>query len=321
MLHFKHRIFFIIMMKRIMLLHFKTAAKFFFVLVLLLMFNTCKAQTDTTVVDTVSMSNIDSITQPSNNENDSAYEDDDGALIDTTVKHIYDTSQYFFNWKDDFSQPYTKEKFAQRNLIDKDVNQLKSEKDFWYIPEIEKIERRLKTDSAFRDSLEKAANKEFTEQNKSDFTQQTWFRFIIWFIIIGVFLAAIIYFLFQNKISFFSKESASLSQEKAEDNENIFELSYGNLIHKAEAEQNYRFAVRLMFLQTLKLLSETNHIKYQPDYTNLHYLQQMYQSKLYNDFSKITRSYEYVWYGKFEISAEKYATIKNNFLTLQNKIA
>jgi len=42
---------------------------------------------------------------------------------------------------------------------------------------------------------------------------------------------------------------------------------------------------------------------------------------LYNDFSKITRSYEYVWYGKFEISSEAYASLKKDFLMLQNKIA
>lgn len=321
MLHFKHRSFLIVVMKRVSLLHFKTVAKSFFVLALLLMFHLSHAQNDTTVVDTVSFSNIDSITQPSNNENDSDDEDEDDAYVDTTIKHIYDTSQYFFNWKEDFSQAYTKQKFAERNLIDKDVKELKNQSDFWYVPEIEKIEKRLQTDSAFRDSLEKAANVQFTEPGKTDFTQQTWFRFIIWFIIIGVFLAAIIYFLFQNKISLFSRESVASSHENAEEDENIFELSYNNLIHKAETEQNYRLAVRLMFLQTLKLLSETNHIKYQPDYTNLRYLQQLYQSKLYNDFSHVTRDYEYVWYGKFEIAFEKYKVIKNDFLMLQNKIA
>ena len=75
-----------------------------------------------------------------------------------------------------------------------------------------------------------------------------------------------------------------------------------------------------MFLQTLKLLSDTNSIQYQPDYTNLHYLQQLHQSKFYNEFSKVSRSYEYAWYGKFEISAARYAAIKNDFVKLQNRV-
>ena len=76
-----------------------------------------------------------------------------------------------------------------------------------------------------------------------------------------------------------------------------------------------------MFLQTLKLLSDTNAIHYQPDYTDLHYLQQLNQSRFYRDFFKVMRSYEYIWYGKFDISTERYTAIKNDFLTLQHKIS
>ncbi len=268
------------------------------------------AQKDTTVVDTVSMSHIDSLTQLHNDE-----------FVDTTVKHIYDTSEYFFNRKEDYKQLYTTEKITQRHLIDKEVNEFKSEEDFWYVPAIEKIETRLKTDAAFRDSLFKAANHEVTDVTGNDFRQKTWFRFIVWFVIISVFLGAIIYFLLQNKINLFSAEPASSTQNFNEDeHENIFKLSYNQLLRKAETEQNYRVAVRLMFLQTLKLLSETNTVHYQPDYTNLYYLQQLHQSKFYNEFFKLTRSYEYLWYGKFEISAERYTSIKNDFLILQSKI-
>ena len=288
-----------------------TALKNFIILSLILIAYKSNAQKDTTVVDTVSMLNIDSLTSPETDE-----------YIDTTVKHIYDTSEYFFNWKDSNQMLYTTNKIAQRHLVDNDVKQLKNQEDFWYVPAIEKIENRLKTDAAFRDSLLKAGNNEITDENKKDFTQQTWFHFIIWFVIISVFLGAIIYFLLQNKISFFSKEAVSSSQSSETDaHEDIFNLAYNDRIKKAEAEQNYRVAVRLIFLQTLKLLSDTNHIKYQPDYTNLNYLQQLHQSNLYNDFSKVTRSYEYVWYGKFEISSEAYALLKKDFLMLQNKIA
>jgi hypothetical protein len=313
MLHFKNCNFFVFIsdvIKQLKCLCNKAALKSLLLCLWILIANNAGAQTDTTVVDTVSMSNIDSLTQPETDE-----------YVDTTVKHIYDTSQYFFNWKDNNSQLYTTSKINQKHLIDNEVKNIKSQEDFWYVPAIEKIEMRLKTDPAFRDSLLKAGNPEVTDNSQKDFRQQTWFRFIIWFIIIGVFLAAIIYFLLQNKISLFSKDATSISQSEESDvHEDIFNLPYNNRLLKAESEKNYRTAVRLIFLQTLKLLSETNHIKYQPDYTNLNYLQQLHQSGLYNDFSKVTRSYEYVWYGKFEISAENYAAIKKDFLMLQNKV-
>jgi len=289
----------------------KIALKNFTILLLILTAYKSNAQKDTTVIDTVSMANIDSLTNPDTDE-----------YVDTTVKHIYDTSEYFFNRKDSNQILYTTNKIAQQHLLDSDVKKLKNENDFWYVPAIEKIEARLKTDAAFRDSLLKADHNTITDENKKDFTQQTWFHFIVWFIIISVFLGSIIYFLLQNKISFFSNKAASSSQSsEADSHEDIFSLSYNERIQKAEAEQNYRAAVRLIFLQTLKLLSDTNHIKYQPDYTNLNYLQQLHQSNLYNDFFKVTHSYEYVWYGKFEISSEAYSLVKKDFIMLQNKIA
>ena len=107
-------------------------------------------------------------------------------------------------------------------------------------------------------------------KNKIGFLYQPWFNTLLWVIIIGIFAAAVIYFLVQNKINIFSKDAASSADEASEDeHEDIFSLSYTKLIQNAEKEKDYRVAIRLMFLQTLKLLSDTNAIQYQPDYTDL----------------------------------------------------
>jgi len=272
------------------------------------------AQTsDTNYVDTVSMANIDS-------SGSLTYDDENDDYDDTTVKHIYDTSQNFFNWKQDINEPYTTEKIAQRHLIDADTKQLKNEDDFWYVSAAEKLETRLKNDSKFRDSLMNAHNRELQNENDIALLHQHWFNTLLWILIIIIFSGAIIYFLTQQKISLLSRESATSKHETNEESEDIFHLSYTKLIQQAEKEKNYRIAIRLMFLQIIKLLSETNNIHYQPDYTNLHYLQQLHQTKFYNEFFKIMRSYEYVWYGKFDVSTENYNTIKEDFSKLQNKI-
>ncbi|MEP6682129.1 MAG: hypothetical protein ABJA35_02675 [Parafilimonas sp.] len=267
---------------------------------------------DTNYVDTITMANVDTST--------SETYDDDNEEYDTTVKHIYDTSQYFFNWKQNINDPYTTEKIAQRHLIDDDTKQLKSEDAFWYVPAAEKLETRLKNDPKFRDSLMNARNHELHDENDIGFLQQPWFNTLLWIIIITIFVGAIIYFLSQQKISLFSRESTSPEDETNEEHGDIFHLPYTKLILQAEKEKNYRIAIRLMFLQIIKLLSETNNIHYQPNYTNLHYLQQLSQTKYYNEFFKVMHNYEYVWYGKFDISTDNYNTIKNDFLKLQNKI-
>lgn len=279
------------------------------------------ARIDSNYVDTISMNNYDSVVAANNNES-SGYDDQEDGYIDTTVKHIYDTSEFFFNTKHDYDSVFTEEKITQRHLIDEEVKALKNEDDFWYIPAIEKLETRLKNDPLFRDSLLNAKNHELTDNHKNDLLYQPWFNTLLWIIIIGIFMAALVYFLFQNKIAVFAKASASSGDDAGEDEaENIFNLSYTKLIQNAEKEKNYRIAVRLMFLQTLKMLSDTNFIRYQPDYTDLHYLQQLEQSKYYDQFFKVTRHYEYVWYGKFNITAQHYNAIKNDFIKLYQKIS
>ena len=282
--------------------------------------NTNAQTVDSNYVDTLNLSKIDTGSPVTEND-ESGYDDNDDGYVDTTIKHIYDTSQYFFNWKEYINDTYAKEKIAQRHLIDADIKALKTEEDFWYIPAIEKMETRLKNDPKYRDSLLNVKNRALKNENDNSIFTQPWFNTLLWIIIIGIFLAAVVYFLSQNKISIFSRDAASSADDESEnEQEDIFHLSYNKLIQKAEKEQEYRTAIRLMFLQTLKLLSDTNTIHYQPDYTNLHYLQQLNQSKYYNDFSKVSRSYEYAWYGKFDISQERYAAIKNDFIKLQNRI-
>lgn len=280
------------------------------------------AQTDSIYADTLRIHSIDSILNATDEKNETpGYDDQNDGYVDTTIKHIYDTSQYFFNWKDYYDDPFTNKKFTQRHLIDAEVNALKNEDDFWYIPAIEKLENRLKNDPKFRDSLLNARNRELIDERQKGLLYQPWFNTLLWIIIIGIFAAAVIYFLIQNKINIFSKRSAAQVSETSEDErEDIFSLSYTKLIQQAEKEKNYRVAIRLMFLQTLKSLSNISAIHYQPDYTDLHYLQQLHQSKYYNEFFNVMRSYEYAWYGKFDVSAERYSNIKNDFVKLQNKI-
>jgi hypothetical protein len=269
---------------------------------------------DSNAVDTITMKNA-------GDDASTGYDDQDDGYFDTTVKHIYDTSQYFFNWKDYYNDRFINKKIKHGHAVDEEVSALKKQDDFWYIPAIEKLEHRLKADPKFRDSLINAENKELRDERDNSVLNQPWFNLLIWVIIIGIFGAAIIYFLAQNKISIFSKTSeATASEEESEEHEDIFRISYSKHIQNAEKEKNYRVAIRLMFLQTLKSMSEAGIIHYQPDLTDLDYLQQLSQSKYYNEFFNVMRSYEYVWYGKFDISTERYATVKNDFIKLQNRI-
>lgn len=277
---------------------------------------------DSNMVDTTSMTNIEApLVDTVVVEEASGYNDQDDGYVDTSVEHIYDTSAYFFNWKSFYTDTFFNGQIQERHLLEGEVNALKQDDDFWYIPVIEKLEERLANDPAFRDSLLNAQRVELSNAGQTGLLFSPWVNTLLWLVAIGIFAAALVYFLVQNKISIFAREAAAAnSDEENETAEDIFSLSYTKLIQQAEKDGDFRIAIRLMFLQVLRTLSDTNAIQYQPDYTNLYYLQQLSGTKYYNDFFTVMRHYEYVWYGKFAISPVRYSAIKSDFLKLQNRI-
>jgi hypothetical protein len=60
-------------------------------------------------------------------------------------------------------------------------------------------------------------------------------------------------------------------------------------------------------------MAEKNIIQYKQDRTNLDYLLQLHPTVYYNNFFRITRNYEYSWYGKFEVREGAYKMIRSDF--------
>jgi len=170
----------------------------------------------------------------------------------------------------------------------------------------------LKSDKAFWYAKTKLKKKEEPATNNST---PKWVKIIVWTIVIGAFLAALIWYLASSNILIFAKRQRQINSvaEEEEISENIFSINYQKEIVKAINSENYRFAIRLMFLRLLRNLSNKNIIQYRQERTNFEYLSQLISTGYYNDFFRLTRNYEYAWYGKFEVSPDAFRTIKNDF--------
>lgn len=191
-----------------------------------------------------------------------------------------------------------------RRLPDSLVKKMQADDDFWY------------ANADFEKRKAKPAN---NEQRYIPIGQQAWFKTLMWLVIIAVFAAAIIFYLADSNVGIFRrtkkvKETGQTDEEMPED---IFAINYQREIDKATAQRNYRLAVRLMFLRLLKSMSERNIIRYQQDKTNLDYLAQLHNTTYYKDFFRVTRNYEYSWYGKFDVSEEAYRLIRKDFDQLE----
>ncbi len=119
-----------------------------------------------------------------------------------------------------------------------------------------------------------------------------------------------------------NKNSASIIKateiSQLEENLNLYDPSL--LIDKAIVARDYRLAVRLYYLKTLRQLSLKNIIKWEKRKTNYDYLQELSSSDLKDDFEQLTQVYERAWYGNKELGTYEFQQIQPQFDYLVSKI-
>lgn len=214
--------------------------------------------------------------------------------------------------KEYFSQKEASDSFRvnERRLPQGYAAKLKEDNDFWY------------ADESFNRKKEKKPGENKTAQYVP-LGQRTWVQTLLWIIIIGGFAAAIGWYLADSNVRLFRKRNTEISGGAAGEEEipeDIFAINYQKEIDKAAAQGNYRLAVRLMFLRLLKNLSEKNIIQYKQDRTNLDYLMQLHPTKYYRSFFRLTRHFEYSWYGHFEVEEGAYRIIAGEFSGFEKEI-
>lgn len=137
------------------------------------------------------------------------------------------------------------------------------------------------------------------------------------YVALAAFIIFLVWYLLTSDILLLKKKKpATLAAAQEVETKDIFSIDYTAAISNAVAAKNYRLAVRLHYLQLLKMLSEKNIIQYQPDKTNFDYLLQLRPTPYYKAFFNMTRHYEYSWYGLFPIDEGQYHQIRNSFSTL-----
>lgn len=89
--------------------------------------------------------------------------------------------------------------------------------------------------------------------------------------------------------------------------------NFDPLIAKAVSENNYRLAVRYLYLQLLQKLTAAGAIEFAVDKTNMEYLRELTGKPYKEGVTELTRYYDYVWYGEFEMNAELYIKVESKF--------
>ncbi len=144
---------------------------------------------------------------------------------------------------------------------------------------------------------------------------------IFYIIIFGILAFAVIKLLGLNYQSLFFKNKRLKNGLDLETyDEDIHSLDLNKIIADAESNQEYRKAVRYLYLKLLKILTDREIIIWEINKTNKDYRKEMRKSKYNKDFNKLTHTYEYVWYGDFKIDQSKFSRIKPDFKNLYSDL-
>lgn len=122
----------------------------------------------------------------------------------------------------------------------------------------------------------------------------------------------------------FNLKSKKVSKKIDTEGEEFWQETVESLegkIREAERHQDYRKAVRYSFLQALRLLDNKNMIRFDSRSTNSDYVRQLSGTRYADQFSLLTRIYDFVWYGEVPVSDLQYNKVQANFQQLKDKIS
>jgi hypothetical protein len=137
---------------------------------------------------------------------------------------------------------------------------------------------------------------------------------ILIYILIALAVIAIVFGIYGSDVKgfFFSNKNTN-KLKVSESLEDIHSIDYEKMIEDAIANKNFRYAIRLNYLKTLKILADKEIISWKSDKTNREFIREIKQTILKSKFENITTEFEAIWYGGFEINYSSYLDLQNNY--------
>ena len=192
--------------------------------------------------------------------------------------------------------------FYERNIYDSTIRRIKKDEAYWYA-----------------DQLPGKQKQEQEEKNRIIMSVHGSLTY--WIVMIVVFVAALVWYLAAGNIRIFRKAPIALNEESELNyEEDLFTIIFESEIRKAINSNNYRLAIRLLFLRSLRQLNNNEIIVYKPTKTNADYLFQLHGSPYYKPFFKLTRIFDYVWYGKFQLDTEGFNELQKEFVQFNDQL-
>ena len=123
-------------------------------------------------------------------------------------------------------------------------------------------------------------------------------------------VAATIYFLYKKRPELFMRAKKTAPLPYLIEEENIHKIDFNKEISNALEKSDYRLATRLLYLQTLRLLSDKELINWQIHKTPTEYFYEIKNMEMKPLFHKLTNHFLQVRYGNYIASHELFETMR-----------
>ena len=122
-----------------------------------------------------------------------------------------------------------------------------------------------------------------------------------------------------NASSFFSRKSKMVAPLNIQE-EHIENIDLDHYIKNAQKEENYRLAIRYMYLKSLKSLSLLNIIDWHFEKTNSDYYREIENEILKENFKKTSYLYDNIWYGEYALDKAGFENAEKDFERLNQNL-
>ncbi|TCJ16563.1 DUF4129 domain-containing protein [Flaviaesturariibacter flavus] len=133
-------------------------------------------------------------------------------------------------------------------------------------------------------------------------------RYLFWALIALGCAALLYFFLLSLNVNPFARRVPNADDEgtAADAEADFFSRDYDADVARALAAGDYRSAIRARYLQLLREMAGRNIIQYRHERPNGVYVSQLLGTNYFNPFFRITRTFEYAWYGEMAVTRAAY---------------
>lgn len=100
--------------------------------------------------------------------------------------------------------------------------------------------------------------------------------------------------------------------------DDIYSVDFDHELAQARQQGDYRRGVRLLYIYTLKKLTDRQLIRWRPGKTNHDYQVELRGTPLQAGFERLSYYYEYAWYGNFPTDEAMYQRVEQLFTQVTN---